>query len=293
MSPGAARPGAYNRGVARPPDAHDPAAGPGRPEETPVRAKSERTSGRSSRRHSGTPIERLRAVWRALPRERRLAGGAALGLVFTLFLPWYQETVIARGTTANLSTISASLTGWGAFSFVEAAVLLVAAAVIVLLFVRAEGAAFHVPGGDGGVITAAGLWVCLLIVWRMFDKQGTTGHALYDHRLRDRVGDLHRPGRGRAAHLLRVPDQTRQRARAAAARRGRPGRPGVSKPGRRGVSRPGRRTVGSRLGGGTAGSQSGRFTAGSHPRPRSRPGAAAAAAGSSLEPGRAGRAAPE
>jgi hypothetical protein len=87
--------------------------------------------------------------------------------------------VIARSTTANLSTISASLTGWGAFSFVEAAVLLVAAAVIVLLFVRAEGAAFHVPGGDGGVITAAGLWACLLIIWRMFDKQGTTGHGLY------------------------------------------------------------------------------------------------------------------
>lgn len=118
-------------------------------------------------------------VWRSLPSERRLAGLAAFGLIFTLFLPWYQETVIAQGTT-NLSSVSASLTGWGAFSFVEAAVLLVAAAVIVLLFVRAEGAAFHVPGGDGGVITAAGVWTCLLIVWRMFDKEGTTGHGLYD-----------------------------------------------------------------------------------------------------------------
>ena len=105
---------------------------------------------------------------------------AALALVVTLFLPWYQETVIARGTTANLSTVSASLTGWGAFSFVEAAVLLVAAAVLVLLFTRAEGAAFHVPGGDGGVVTAAGVWTCLLIVWRMFDKEGTTGHGLYE-----------------------------------------------------------------------------------------------------------------
>src|SRR5262249_58447754 len=40
----------------------------------------------------------------------------------------------------------------------------------VLLFQRAEGRAFHLPGGDGGVITAAGGWACLLIVWRIFDK---------------------------------------------------------------------------------------------------------------------------
>jgi hypothetical protein len=55
-------------------------------------------------------------------------------------------------------------------------VLLVAAAVLILLFVRAEGQAFHVPGGDGGVITAAGLWTCVLIVWRIFDKEGTSRH---------------------------------------------------------------------------------------------------------------------
>ncbi|MEO6858101.1 MAG: hypothetical protein ABI323_05875 [Solirubrobacteraceae bacterium] len=119
-------------------------------------------------------------MWRTLPPERRLAAIAAVGLILTLFLPWYQETVIARGLRANLNAVSASLTGWGAFSFVEAAVLLVAAGVLVLLFVRAEGAAFHVPGGDGGVLTAAGVWTCLLIIWRMFDKEGTTGHGLYE-----------------------------------------------------------------------------------------------------------------
>jgi hypothetical protein len=97
----------------------------------------------------------------------------------TLFLPWYQETVIASGKTPALQSASASLTGWGAFSFVEAAVLLVAVGVLGLLFARAEGRAFHVPGGDGGVITAAGLWTVALIVWRMFDKEGTTGHGQY------------------------------------------------------------------------------------------------------------------
>jgi hypothetical protein len=105
-----------------------------------------------------------------------MAAGAALALFLTLFLPWYQETVIASGVN-SLRSVSATLTGWGAFSFVEAAVLLVAASVLLLLFIRAEGGAFHVPGGDGGVITAAGFWTCVLIVWRMFDKEGTSGHG--------------------------------------------------------------------------------------------------------------------
>jgi hypothetical protein len=129
-------------------------------------------------RSSGSPVDRLVHAWRRLPHERRLAALAALGLFVTLFLPWYQETVIASGVT-SLRSVSASLTGWAAFSFVEAAVLLVAGGVLTLLFVRAEGQAFHVPGGDGGVITAAGVWTCVLIVWRMFDKEGTTGHGQY------------------------------------------------------------------------------------------------------------------
>src|SRR4051812_20207443 len=94
---------------------------------------------------AGTPrrgmFMRMTRAWGSLPGERRLASLAAVGLVVTLFLPWYQETVIASGGSA-LRSASASLTGWGAFSFVEAAVLLVAAGVLGLLFVRAEGAAF-------------------------------------------------------------------------------------------------------------------------------------------------------
>jgi hypothetical protein len=100
-------------------------------------------------------------AWRALPHESRLAAFASLALFVTLFLPWYQVTLIASAKT-KLESASATITGWGAFSFVEAAVLLVAAAVLIL------------PGGDGGVITAAGLWTCVLIVWRIFDKQGAT-----------------------------------------------------------------------------------------------------------------------
>lgn len=118
---------------------------------------------------------RLIRAWRRLPGEWRLAAGAALGLFFSLFLPWYQETVVAVG--ARPQAVGTSVTGWGAFSAVEAAVLLVAAGVLTLLFQRAEGHAFHLPGGDGWVITAAGLWTCVLIVWRIFDKQSVNVHG--------------------------------------------------------------------------------------------------------------------
>ena len=135
-----------------------------------------RTAADAAHRDGSGPIRLVRA-WRVLPYESRLAAGAALALFLTLFLPWYQVTLIAPAKAAKLESASATITGWGAFSFVEAAVLLIAAAVLTLLFHRAEGRAFHLPGGDGGVITAAGLWTCLLIVWRIFDKQGATTHG--------------------------------------------------------------------------------------------------------------------
>ena len=126
----------------------------------------------------GTWAGRVLRAWQISPRERRLAAVAAIGLCLTLFLPWYQETVIATGSK-TLQSANATLTGWGAFSFVEAAVLLIAIGVLVLLFRRAEGRAFHLPGGDGWVITAAGLWAGGLVLWRMFDKQGGTVHGQY------------------------------------------------------------------------------------------------------------------
>jgi hypothetical protein len=138
-------------------------------------AESGSTASRAPRSAGG----RLRLAWRALPPEGKLAAFAAVALFATLFLPWYQETVIPTGVGVKTALPSASLTGWAAFSFVEAAVLLVSLAVLTLLFTRAEGRAFHVPGGDGGVITGAGFWTGVLILWRMFDKSGTDGHGQF------------------------------------------------------------------------------------------------------------------
>jgi hypothetical protein len=59
---------------------------------------------------------------------------------------------------------------FGAFSFVEAAELLIAGGVLALLRGRALGKPFHLPFGDGVVISAAGIWAALLIVTRLFDR---------------------------------------------------------------------------------------------------------------------------
>jgi len=82
-------------------------------------------------------------TWRLLNFEQRVAAVGALLLIVSTF---------------------------GPFSFVEAAIVLVAGAVLLLLRRRAQGRDFHVPFGDGMMIAAAGVWTGLLIVVRLFDK---------------------------------------------------------------------------------------------------------------------------
>src|SRR5206468_6955825 len=110
-----------------------------------------------------------------LAPEQRIAGGAALALWISMFLPWYGKSV-TETVKNSLRAAGYDLSAFGAFSFVEAAVLLVASAVLALLFARAERRAFHLPGGDGLVILAGGIWVSVLIFYRMLDKPGTTGN---------------------------------------------------------------------------------------------------------------------
>ena len=98
-----------------------------------------------------------------------MAGAAAAGLAFTLILPWYEKSFFATNGARPVA-VSDSLSAFQVFSFVEAAVLLVAAGVLYLVWARAQRKAFHLPGGDGTVIMAAGAWALLLLVWRLFDK---------------------------------------------------------------------------------------------------------------------------
>ena len=112
--------------------------------------------------------------------DQRLAVAAAVGLFVTMLLPWYTETAISVKGTSVPRTANGSFSAFGAFSFVEAAVLLVSVFVICVVFARAEERAFHLPGGDGTVIMLAGGWAAILIFYRMLDKPGVhTSGVLY------------------------------------------------------------------------------------------------------------------
>jgi hypothetical protein len=116
-------------------------------------------------------LRRVQRAARALDPDQRLAGLAALALLATLFLPWYQKSV----AVADRGLDSQNLTAFGVFSFVEAAVMLVALGVFALLFARGEQRAFHLPGGDGTVILGAGAWAAVLLLWRVFDRPDVEG----------------------------------------------------------------------------------------------------------------------
>jgi hypothetical protein len=102
---------------------------------------------------------------REMPPESRLVGGAAALLAFSIVLPWYQVSYFAanRPVTDSRSALQV-------FTWVEAAILLVALAVLYLVWARAQRKAFHLPGGDGLVVSVAGAWAALLLVWRVFDR---------------------------------------------------------------------------------------------------------------------------
>ncbi len=112
---------------------------------------------------------RLGRAWRGLEREQRTAALGAMALFVTMFLPWYSKTAVGVVGGAPVK-VDDNLTAFQEFSFVEAAVLLVAVGILWMLFARGEGKAFHLPFGDGNVIFAAGLWVCALVFYRQFDK---------------------------------------------------------------------------------------------------------------------------
>jgi hypothetical protein len=84
-----------------------------------------------------------REMWRRLNFEQRAAGAGSLLLIVSTF---------------------------GPFSFVEAAIVVVALSVLFLLRKRAEGREFHIPFGDGTMIVVAGAWCALLILIRLFDR---------------------------------------------------------------------------------------------------------------------------
>jgi hypothetical protein len=97
---------------------------------------------------------------RAVPAAGRAAGG--------VLAAWRKLNFEQRMAAVGAALLIVST--FGPFSFVEAALILLAGGVLWLLKSRADGKRFHLPFGDGSVILAAGLWAALLIVVRLFDR---------------------------------------------------------------------------------------------------------------------------
>ena len=75
-----------------------------------------------------------------LPKELQLAAAAAIALVVSFVLPWYQKSLFVQG-----DVVQSNVSALGAFSFVEAAILLVAVAVIFLVWARSRGTGRPAP----------------------------------------------------------------------------------------------------------------------------------------------------
>ncbi len=120
-------------------------------------------------------MTRITRAWGALAPEQRIAGIAAVGLLVTMFFPWYELQSLNRRTGAISSR---SISAFGDVSFVEAAVFLVAAGVVALLFARAERRDFHMPGSDGAVVMGSGGWATLLIFYRVFSRPAGHGYPV-------------------------------------------------------------------------------------------------------------------
>ena len=118
-------------------------------------------------------MTRLTGAWHAMDRDRRLATLGSIALFVSMFLPWYQQNGVGK-----TGIESRNLDAFQVFSFVEAAVLLVAVALIYMLFARADGREFNMPGGDGTVVFAAGIWTGALLIFRLFDKPGISSHGV-------------------------------------------------------------------------------------------------------------------
>ena len=138
---------AHRQVAARALEARVPGADPRR-----LRARREAAAATAARRappaHERAAGARSRAcgaLARADARRaaRRDRGGRA---VLSMFLPWYACT----------GSVDDSVSAFGVFSFVEAAVLLVALAVLALLFARAEGRDLPPAGRRRPVVMGAG-----------------------------------------------------------------------------------------------------------------------------------------
>ena len=111
----------------------------------------------------------------SLDDGRKLAALAAAVFLVSLFLPWFTKSALPQGAK---EFVSQGLSAFGAFSWIEAALLLVDAAVLLLLYLRSTGRRVELPADDGTMIALAGGWMLVLLIVRVvFAKPEVTGVA--------------------------------------------------------------------------------------------------------------------
>ncbi|MEJ7718487.1 MAG: hypothetical protein WKF31_11175 [Thermoleophilaceae bacterium] len=131
-----------------------------------IAARVSAALGSSARRVGGVLRRALRAVGRGL-------ASAVRGLLDRLrpgriYRAWKVLGLEQRAAATGSVLLVASTPG--PFSFVEAAVIIVALAVIALVYGRSEGRPFHLPFGDGGWVAVAGAWCAVLILSRLLER---------------------------------------------------------------------------------------------------------------------------
>ena len=156
------------------------------------RARHERGGSGSGRAVGG--VRRLRAAWRALAPEQRLAAFAAFGLLVTMFLPWYSTT--SAGKSASGSGRSRQPERHRRPSRGSRPPCCSSRSACSRCCSRARsGGPSTCPAATAPSSPAAGLWACLLIVWRLL-RQARAGQR---RERRPAVGHLRRAvRRGRA-----------------------------------------------------------------------------------------------
>ena len=108
---------------------------------------------------------RIAHAVRVLHPDQRLAALGAVGLLVSMFLPWWRDP------------FPPELSYWAVnrFTFIELAIVLLAGSVLAGLWGRANGHGFHLPLSDGTLAAGAGLWSCVLVVARIVDPPSRGG----------------------------------------------------------------------------------------------------------------------
>ncbi len=102
-----------------------------------------------------------------LSRAEMIAGGGAIVLLISLFLPWYGVDV-----ESGPIEFSVTATAWEAFGFIDILLFLAAVATAGAIAAKATGRASALPVPPAQVVMIAGVAALVLIIFRLISLPG-------------------------------------------------------------------------------------------------------------------------